>query len=115
MKPGTAPGEDSIPAEFFTLFMHPEAGDLGAPSESSETPMGRHGALFQLPLQRLTTCAGKVLVTTVTSESLNRGSPLSSSLWRTLKGGDVHDVGSLVSNSEHVSHCVLPSRLVVSI
>jgi hypothetical protein len=47
MKPGTAPGEDSIPAEFFTLFMHPEAGDLGAPRESSETPMGR--ALFQLP------------------------------------------------------------------
>ena len=50
MKPGTAPGEDSIPAEFFTLFMHPEAGDLGAPSESSETPMGR--ALFQLPASK---------------------------------------------------------------
>jgi hypothetical protein len=50
MKPGTAPGEDSIPAKFFTLFMSPdsEAGDLGAPrdSDSPQTPMGR--ALFQL-------------------------------------------------------------------
>ena len=47
MKAGTAPGEGSVPAEFFKLFMSPEAGDLGAPSESPQTPMGR--ALFQLP------------------------------------------------------------------
>jgi hypothetical protein len=83
MKAGTAPGEDSIPAEFFTLLMSPEAGDLGAPSESPQTPMGR--ALFQLPasVREKSVCAGKV-VTTVTSPGLNRGSPspLSSSLRR---------------------------------
>lgn len=46
MKPGTAPGEDSIPPEFFKLLMSPEAGDTGAPGEVPQTPMGR--ALFQL-------------------------------------------------------------------